>query len=155
MREKTMAHRRLKDDVPPEVKKVRLQKMIDTFLEAQLERTSEEIGRYHLVLVDSSGKKEGQLKGKTDTYRSVLFSLQTGRTVKIEGKESFRQACQQTEGWESHFETEEVKKGDYVIVKIDRVSSNSLFGTAIGKVSFNGFFEISNGNHFFTDESVN
>ena len=36
MRERTHAHRRLEDDVPEEVKKVRLQRMIEVFKKHQL-----------------------------------------------------------------------------------------------------------------------
>ena len=45
MREKTHAHRRMQDDVPPEIKQARLQRMIDTFLKYQYERSEAEIGK--------------------------------------------------------------------------------------------------------------
>lgn len=62
MREKTHAHRSMTDDVPENVKQNRLQRMIDTFLKAQLEITKKEIGRYHLVLIDGPGKRQDNSK---------------------------------------------------------------------------------------------
>ena len=57
MREKTHAHRRMQDNVPDEVKKERLQKMIEVFKKAQLHKQKQEIGRHHLVMIDGFGKK--------------------------------------------------------------------------------------------------
>jgi len=56
MREKTHAHRRMQDNVPEDVKKRRLQEMIDTFKRVQLSKQKEDIGREHLVLVDGYGR---------------------------------------------------------------------------------------------------
>ncbi len=131
LREKTHAHRSLKDDVPEDVKKDRLKRMIDTFLKAQLDITKEEIGRYHLVLVDSKGKYENQLKGKTDTYRSVIFENDPN-TKRIKTKNDFRNL-------HNIGETESVDKGDYVIGKVKEVSNNTLFMDPICKVDFQTF----------------
>ena len=51
MRERTHAHRRLKDNVPELVKLERLRKMIDLFKKIQLEVQAEEIGSKHLVYI--------------------------------------------------------------------------------------------------------
>ena len=32
-----------------------------------------EVGTYHLVLIDSQGKKPNQLKGRTDTNKTVIL----------------------------------------------------------------------------------
>ena len=57
MRERTHAHRRMQDNVPADVKQERLVRMINTFKRIQLEVQMKEIGKQHLVLVDSKGKK--------------------------------------------------------------------------------------------------
>ena len=46
MREKTHAHRNYTDDVLPEIKQKRLERMIDTFLKNQLIATQREHSRY-------------------------------------------------------------------------------------------------------------
>lgn len=142
MREKTHAHRSMKDDVPEEVKKERLTRMIDTFLKAQLDITKEEVGRYHLVLVDTKGKLENQLKGKTDTYRSAIFTNDPS-TKRIRTKSEFRDLHNITD-------KESVNKGDYIIGKVKSVSNNTLFMDPICKVDFQTFYEISGGKPFFT-----
>ncbi len=142
MREKTHAHRNLQDDVPEPVKQQRLAQMIDHFLQVQLQVSREEIGRYHLVLVDGPGKKPNQLKGKTDTYRTTLFdcSAQAGL---IRSLRDVRQP-------EAAADRGEVKKGDYVLVKVTDCSPTSLKGQLVGKVEMNRFFELSAGLPFFT-----
>ena len=59
MRERTHAHRRMKDNVPEDVKHQRLVRMIETFKKYQLEKQNQEIGKHHLVLVDKLGREEG------------------------------------------------------------------------------------------------
>lgn len=147
MREKTSAHRNLVDDVPEPVKKDRLQRMIDTFISTQKEVSQREIGNYHLVLVDGTGKKERQLKGKSDTYRSVIFETPLNGVAKVTNASEFKKLSADNE--EQRTPTEQVNKGDYVIVKIDRTTSGTLFGEPVCKVEFNTFFEISGGKHVF------
>lgn len=57
MREKTTAHRRMKDDVPEEVKKQRLIRMIDTFRNGALEQNKKLIGDTTLILVEGVSLK--------------------------------------------------------------------------------------------------
>ena len=147
MREKTHAHRALNDDVPEEVKQNRLRRLIDISMKNQLERSRMDIGRYHLVLVDGVGKKEGQLKGKSDTYRTVVFEC-PDKISKIRNVSEYQEV---TRGERERSREEEVKKGDYVIVKIDRSTSNTLFGKPICKTDFKTFFELSKGKAYYTD----
>ena len=65
MREKTLAHRKMQDDVSETEKARRLAKMIGVFREAQLERMKESLGSKQIVLVEKLGKFENQLKGLT------------------------------------------------------------------------------------------
>lgn len=53
MREKTTAHRRMQDDVPEEVKKERLIRMIQVFRENALEMNSKLIGGTELILIEN------------------------------------------------------------------------------------------------------
>lgn len=53
MREKTTAHRRMQDDVPEEVKKERLIRMIQVFRKNALEMNSKMIGGTELILIEN------------------------------------------------------------------------------------------------------
>ena len=141
MREKTHAHRNLVDDVSDEAKQKRLAKMIEHFLEVQLQVSTEEIGRYHLVLVDGTGKKPQQLKGKTDTYRTVVFES-SGKAKQVRSLRDIRSpADQQTEA--------DVNKGDYVLVRVASCSPTTLKADLVGKIEMARFFELSGGAPFF------
>lgn len=50
--QKTHAYHKLKDDVPEDIKKKRLQEVIDTFNFIALDRHRRYIGTHQLVLVD-------------------------------------------------------------------------------------------------------
>uniref|UniRef100_A0A7S3CTV3 Uncharacterized protein n=1 Tax=Strombidium rassoulzadegani TaxID=1082188 RepID=A0A7S3CTV3_9SPIT len=78
MRERTHAHRRMQDDVPEDVKKRRLVRMIDAFKVKQLEIQKAEIGREHLVFIDKLGRvKETQFSGLTDTNKRAILPRNT------------------------------------------------------------------------------
>ena len=121
MREKTAAHRKYQDDVAPEVKNRRLRTLVDVFRENQLLLSRQQIGNTHIVLVDGQGRKKGQIKGKTDTYKPAVF-----------------------EGGPA----EDIKFGDYVKMKVTDANSQTLFGEYVGHTSVKDFFEQSNGRPF-------
>ncbi len=105
-RERTLAHRKYKDDVPAEVKKRRLAEIIELqqLVAAGLNR--QEIGKRHIVLVEGTSKRsEDQLSGRTDTNKMVIFDKTT---------------------WQ---------RGDYVEVEITDCTSATLKGKALRKVS--------------------
>ena len=58
MREKTHAHRKMVDDVPENIKQARLAEMIQVFKTNQLIKQKEDIGRYHLMLIDGISKRK-------------------------------------------------------------------------------------------------
>lgn len=130
MRERTHAHRRMEDNVPDDVKGERLQEMIKVFRENQVLKNQEEIGRHHLVLSDQEGKFEGQLKGRTDTFKSVIFDRKNVKSL--------------TSG-----ETGEVGIGEYSVVRIDSCNANTLFGEVVARCEFGDFFDVSNGRPFY------
>jgi len=105
-RERTLAHRKYEDDVPEEVKKRRLQEIIDTHRNFSAMNNQAEIGRTHLVLVENVSKRsEQQLSGRTDTNKVVIF------------------------------DREIYNPGDYVEVVITDSTSATLFGKPIRKSS--------------------
>ena len=155
MRDKTHAYHNFKDDVSQEVKAERLKTMINIFKENQLILNEKEVNSYHLVFVEGRGKLPNQLFGKTDTYKNVVFfnnpvSLGIIPFLKQETKHNFSR---------NNFENLHIKPelfpdfyenttkvniqiGDYVIVKINEASSNTLRGTAICKSKFCWFFNV-------------
>jgi tRNA A37 methylthiotransferase MiaB len=84
MREKTMAHRRMQDDVPQDVKLRRLQELIAVFLRGAHQRNLADVGSTQLVLVEGPAKRDpGALQGRSDHNKRVVFpktTLPDGRT---------------------------------------------------------------------------
>ncbi len=98
----TLAERRFKDDVPLDVKKKRLQELVNLYREHSLRTMRKEIGKTFKILVEGFSKKsEEQLQGRTDQNKVVIFA-----------KENF-------------------KKGDYVFVKINDCTAGTLFGDVV------------------------
>ena len=101
-REGTKAYR-MNDDVPEETKAKRLNEIIDLQQRISYEINQNLVGTEEVVLVEGTSKKSDQfLAGRTDTNKVVIFPL-----------------------------NDEIKKGDYVKVKINRATSATLFGDII------------------------
>jgi tRNA-2-methylthio-N6-dimethylallyladenosine synthase len=97
----TLAARRFADDIPEAVKKRRLQEMIDLHRIHSLESMQREVGKTFKVLIEGSSKKdEHELYGRNDQNKVVVFPK------------------------------EHYKKGDYVMVKVDRCTAGTLIGKA-------------------------
>ena len=95
----TLAARRFEDDVPEEVKKRRLQEMVDLHRNNTLESMQRDVGKTCKVLVEGFSKKtEDDLQGRNDQNKVVVFP-----------KGNFR-------------------KGDYVLIKITSCTSGTLIG---------------------------
>ncbi len=98
-REGTKAFR-MGDDVPEEVKSKRLQQIIELQHRHSLELNTELIGKTEKVLVEGFSKKSDKFfAARTDSNKIVVIPIQDG-----------------------------IVEGDYVEVKIDRVTSGTLFG---------------------------
>jgi tRNA-2-methylthio-N6-dimethylallyladenosine synthase len=96
----TLAARRFKDDIPEDVKKRRLQEMIDLHRIQSLKSMQKEVGKIRKVLIEGTSKKnEHDFYGRTDQNKVVVFA-----------KGNY-------------------KLGDYVTVKITDCTAGTLIGT--------------------------
>lgn len=98
-RPKTLAERKYKDDVPEDVKNKRLQEVIALQNRLSLESNKRDIGKVYKVLVEGPSKKsEEEYSGRTSQNKMVVFPRK------------------------------DVKKGEYVQVKIKDCTSATLLG---------------------------
>jgi tRNA-2-methylthio-N6-dimethylallyladenosine synthase len=96
----TLAARRFADDVPLDVKKRRLQEMVNLYRGHSLLAMQKEVGKTRKVLIEGSSKKsENDLYGRTDQNKVVVFP-----------KGDF-------------------KPGEYVFLKIETCTAGTLMGT--------------------------
>jgi len=83
----TWADRNLEDDVPEEVKKARLQEIIDLQCAISLDRYRQDVGRTVEVLAESESRRaSSQLMGRTGSNRAVVFdrgAFQPGDLVRV------------------------------------------------------------------------
>jgi tRNA-2-methylthio-N6-dimethylallyladenosine synthase len=101
-RPKTLAERKYKDDVPEEVKKRRLQEIVDLQQKNSGERTRLGVGKIHRVLVEQVSKKStNELSGRNSQNSVVVFPR------------------------------ENYKPGDYVNVLVTDCTSATLIGKAV------------------------
>ncbi len=100
----TLAERRYKDDIPEEVKKRRLQEIVDMQNRLSFESNKRDLGKIFKVLIEGNSKKnENEWKGRSSQNKVVVFP-----------KENY-----------------ELKKGDYVMVKAESCTQGTLLGTII------------------------
>ncbi|UYW00602.1 tRNA (N6-isopentenyl adenosine(37)-C2)-methylthiotransferase MiaB [Flavobacterium agricola] len=99
----TMASRKMEDDVPEEVKKRRLQEIVDLQRAIGLKRTQRFLGQTVEVLIEKDSKRsETQWSGRNSQNTVVVFEKQN------------------------------YKVGDFVLVKITDCTSATLIGEAVG-----------------------
>jgi tRNA-2-methylthio-N6-dimethylallyladenosine synthase len=95
----TLAARRFPDDVPLDVKKRRLQELVDLYRHQSLLSMQKDVGKTFKVLVEGISKKsDDELHGRNEQNKVVVFP-----------KENF-------------------KKGDYVMVEITNCTAGTLLG---------------------------
>jgi tRNA-2-methylthio-N6-dimethylallyladenosine synthase len=98
----TLAARRFKDDIPEEIKKRRLQEMVDLHRIHSLQSMQRDVGKTFEVLVEGFSKKTAdELQGRSGQNKVVVFP-----------KGNY-------------------KKGDYVTVKIESCTAGTLLGTPV------------------------
>ena len=101
-RPKTLAERKFKDDVPEEIKKRRLQEIVDIQQKNSAWRTQQGVGKMHRVLVEAESKKsKQQWCGRNSQNTTVVFD-----------KGNY-------------------KKGDYVNVLAESCTTSTLIGRVI------------------------
>jgi len=100
----TLAERRFEDDVPLDVKKRRLQEMIDLHRIHSLQSMQRDVGKICKVLVEGTSKKsEHHFFGRSDHNKVVVFAK------------------------DNH------KKGDYVFIHITSCTAGTLIGSVAEK----------------------
>jgi len=121
MREKTHAHRNYTDDVPADVKQRRLAEIISTFQRIATEKAAELVGTLQLVLVEGSSRRApGQdLAGRADCGRRVFFPAVPVARQASAGASAVSVPV----------------PGDYVWVRIQHSTSQSLRGRAVARAA--------------------
>jgi tRNA-2-methylthio-N6-dimethylallyladenosine synthase len=98
----TLAEKKLQDDVPDEIKKSRLQEIIQKQNEHSLLRNKRDIGKVHQVLIEGTSKKSAEyLQGRNTANKVVVFP-----------KENFQ-------------------KGQYVNVRVENCTGATLLGKVV------------------------
>jgi tRNA-2-methylthio-N6-dimethylallyladenosine synthase len=102
----TLAEKRYEDDVPLDVKKRRLQEIVDVQWHLSNESNKKELGNTYEVLIEGNSKKSDQeWMGRTSQNKVVVFPKL------IEGQ------------------TKPLQKGDYVNILITAYTKGTLIGT--------------------------
>lgn len=100
----TLAERRYKDDVPVDVKKRRLQEIVEVQNRLSLESNKKDIGKTYKVLIEGDSKKnDKEWKGRNSLNKVIVFP-----------KENY-----------------ELIKGAYVVVKVTDCTQATLLGQII------------------------
>lgn len=100
----TLAERKYEDDVPEDVKKRRLQEIIDVQSRLSRENNQHDLGQTYKVLIEAESKKDSNdWKGRNTHNKVVVFA---------KGNYNY-------------------KAGDYVNVKVNRVTQGTLLGEIV------------------------
>ena len=100
----TLAERRYKDDVPEPIKKKRLQEIVEVQNKLSLESNQKDIGKTFAVLIEGDSKKsDNDWMGRNSQNKVIVFP-----------KENYQ-----------------LKKGDYVRVKVHGCTKATLLGSII------------------------
>ncbi len=100
----TLAQRRYRDDVPEEIKKKRLQEIVDLQNRLSLESNQKDIGKIFKVLIEGDSKKDPTAwKGRSSQNKVMVFPK----------------------------ENHQLEKGDYVMVKATHCTQATLLGKII------------------------
>ncbi len=99
----TLAAKKLTDDIPDDVKRRRLQEIIDKQREHSLERNQMDVGKVFKVLIEGQSRKSDKhLQGRNSSNKVVVFESSTHR------------------------------KGEYVNVQITDCTGGTLLGKIVG-----------------------
>lgn len=96
----TLAHRKLEDDIPEEIKKRRLSEIIELQSKLSLEHNQKDIGKTFEVLIEGDSKKSNEeFKGRNSQNKMIVFPKADG-----------------------------LKAGDYAMVTVTDATSATLIG---------------------------
>ncbi|TVQ43798.1 MAG: tRNA (N6-isopentenyl adenosine(37)-C2)-methylthiotransferase MiaB [Saprospirales bacterium] len=99
----TLAAKKYEDDIPDEVKKRRLQEIIELQSQISLKHNQSDIGKTFKVLIEGDSKKSDQdFKGRNSQNKMIVFEKKNG-----------------------------LKPGDYVMVKVTSATSATLLGEMV------------------------
>jgi len=101
-RKNTIAQRKYKDDVPEDVKTFRMVQLVEKQRKIGFEKNQLHLGETFSVLIEGDAKKPGQMMGRNDGNKIVVFQ-------KVDKQ-----------------------VGDFVNVKINEVTPNTLIGDVVG-----------------------
>lgn len=126
MREKTTAHRRYKDDVPQDIKTLRLQRMVKAFREGAAALHKQYEGRKDLILIEGKSKRsEDFVFGRNDANIKVIVPIKN-ISVGVDGDNSTS--------------SRNITVGDYVVAKIYESNSQVLKGDPLYFSSIQDFY---------------
>lgn len=126
MREKTTAHRRYKDDVPQDIKTLRLQRMVKAFREGAAALHKQYEGRKDLILIEGKSKRSEDLVfGRNDANIKVIVPIKN-ISVGVDGDNSTS--------------SRNITVGDYVVAKIYESNSQVLKGDPLYFSSIQDFY---------------
>jgi tRNA-2-methylthio-N6-dimethylallyladenosine synthase len=100
-RKQTIAERKFPDNIPEEVKSDRLIELVEMQRKINFEKNQPHLGKIFDVLVEGRAKKPNQLMGRNEANKIVVFADQGQRV------------------------------GDFVSVKIEEVTPNTLIGSVV------------------------
>jgi len=153
LRDRTHAAHKMEDDVPEEVKKRRLQEMIETWRSDTTCRNEQNErdfvpsfgvpgakivpGRLHLVLVEGAAKRplrsaagveQAALTGRTDTNKRILFTDQPVELLEASAWGLGGSSGMFTQG-------AQLNPGDYAVVRVTGVAGHTLRGEPLAKTT--------------------
>ncbi|MBD3223445.1 MAG: tRNA (N6-isopentenyl adenosine(37)-C2)-methylthiotransferase MiaB [Caldithrix sp.] len=100
-RKQTIASRKYPDDVSEEEKTSRITRLVELQRNISLKRNQQHIGKVFSVLIEGKAKKDGQLMGRNDGNKIVVFA-DTGQKI-----------------------------GEFINIKITTASTNTLIGEVV------------------------
>jgi tRNA-2-methylthio-N6-dimethylallyladenosine synthase len=100
----TMAGRKMDDDIPLDIKKRRLQEVIDLQREIGFKKLQQQVGNLSEVLIEKSSKKSDAHWAGRNTQNNMVIFPKTGR----------------------------FKPGDFVNILITKCTTATLLGDAVG-----------------------
>lgn len=151
LREKTTAHRLMKDDVPEEVKQRRLREIIEVFQRNIHEKNEQkEVGKFRCVLVEGESKRSNKhgvrlWHGRTDQNKRVIFPIEDDGPFCWDSHALHNALTCQSPTLSPELLSGPkvaVEKGDYAIVHVTEAKGHTLRGRLLWRTSLKDFSEM-------------